>query len=153
MIVIQPAYPKAPEPVYGKDAEPVVYGKPVPEPVVYGKPVPEPTEQPDIRNNSNNLFFDPSNGIYLTFTLTEIKLSIYRAILRILTICFIVLLFLAFWDLCDLCILIITISTCAAPCIGLSFLQPLCTAGIIASMWRGFTVASSIAEIHVQWKI
>ena len=99
------------------------------------------------------LFCDTANGIYLTFTVEEIKTSMYRGILRVLFVALTILLFVLFWDWCDVCILATTLASCAAPCIGLSFLQPMCTAGVVACLWKGFTVASSIAEVHVQWKI
>jgi hypothetical protein len=96
---------------------------------------------------------DPHNGIYLTVTVDEMKTSVYRAILRCLIIGITILLFVIFWDVCDTCILATTITACVLPCLGLDFVQPMCTAGIVACLYRGFTVASSIAEIHVQFKV
>jgi hypothetical protein len=107
----------------------------------------------DTTNPNRAVLYDTKHGVYLTFTIQEMKTSFCRAALRIFFVGLTILLFICFWDLCDICILIVTLAACAAPCVGLSFLQPMCTAGIVACLWKGFTVASSIAEVHVQWKL
>jgi hypothetical protein len=57
------------------------------------------------------------------------------------------------WGICDRCILIATAASCGGSCIGMTFLNPSCFAGVLASLLRGFRIGSELAHVDIQWKI
>lgn len=118
-----------------------------------GFPVADPEcEQEKLLPKRKAVFWCNKEGVYFTFTTTEIKI---RACRTAVSAGMLVMLFLAYYlsfGFCDVCILFTTLASCAGKCVGLEFLNVSCWAGVLASVLRGFRIGSEIATIDVKMK-
>lgn len=121
--------------------------------VPIGFPVPDRESELE-RNQPKRkaVFWCRDEGVYFTFTSTELKIRACRTIVAATMLVTFFLVYYLSFGLCDVCILIATLGSCAGKCVGLDFLHVSCWAGVLASVLRGFRVGSEIATVDVKLK-
>jgi hypothetical protein len=99
------------------------------------------------------LLNDWKEGVIMTYPIKDIKKSMCRGCMKITVLIFLLGLFYIAWGLCDICVLALTVGSCAASCLGASWLTVSCLGGVGATLLRGIRIGSQLASVDLHLKI
>lgn len=98
-----------------------------------------------------------SEGLYMTYTIREMKVAACRSVIRflmqILLVGLCALVYFLLWNVSSLAILICAAASCGGTLAGITSLFPSCVGGSVVSLLLGFRIGNTDADMHVKWTL
>jgi hypothetical protein len=98
-----------------------------------------------------DILWSRENDMYFSLTSQEIRINVFRACFKVVSIFIFFLLYYLLWNWDAMLTFIIAISSCTLSCIGMPFLCPSCYAGLLVSLLHGIRVGNELIHVDIKW--